>query len=114
MLEHDGVDRPLGGSRIDGRDRGHHLALEAHDVASEQAAVLHERPVAHVGHVVGGEHGVHSGEGASRGDVDAGDAGVADVGVAELGDEHAGERQVGRVPTAARHLVGPVGPHEAW
>ena len=88
-LDDDCVDGLLGDRRGGRRDRGDHLALESHDVAGEQRAVLHERPEANIGNVVGGQHGHHAGHGSRRRDVELGDAGVGDVGVAELGGEHA-------------------------
>ena len=60
-------------SAVDGGDGGDDLALEAHDVAGEQRAVLHERAEAHVGHVVGGQHGEHAGHRPRGRDVELGD-----------------------------------------
>ncbi len=114
VLDDDRVDRLLCDRRSRGCDSSDDLALESHDVAGEQRAVLNERAEAHVGYVVGGQHGHDTWDGPRRRHVELGDASMGDVGVAELGGEHARQREVGGVPAAAGHLVGTVGADEAW
>ena len=113
VLDDDGVHRPLGRGRIDCGDGGDDLAFEPDDVAGEERAVLDEPAVPHIGNIVGGQHGEHTGDLACRGHVQVGDPCAADVRVAELGGQHAGEGEVGGVAAAAGDLVGAVGADEA-
>ncbi len=113
-LDDDRIDGLLGDRRGGRSDRGDDLALESHYFAGEQRAVLHERPEADVGHVVGGQHSHHAWDGAGSRDVELGDACMRNVGIAELGGEHAGQGEVGGVSPTAGHLVGPVGADETW
>ena len=54
VLDDNRVDRSLRGVGVDGCDGGNDLALEAHNVACEQRAILHHRAETHIGYVVGG------------------------------------------------------------
>ena len=63
----DGVQRPAGGVGVVGRHRRHRLAHEAHDVAGEHRLVGRDEPVGGgAGHVVGGDHAGHAGDGQRR------------------------------------------------
>ena len=104
-----GLAGDLGGR---GRDRRDDLALVAHDVAGEERAVLDERAVADVGHVVLGEDAEHAGERPCASGVDRADPRVGVVGVPEARVEHPGHRQVGGVAAEACDLVLAVRPDE--
>ena len=114
VLDLDRVDGALGCGRVDGCYGGDDLAFEAHYVAGEQGAVLHEGAVAHVGYVVGCDHREHPWHGPRRRHIEVGDEGMGDTHIPELGGEHAGEGEVGGVAPAAGDLVGSVGADEAW
>ena len=62
VLDLDQLDRALGDLGRERGDRGDDLALEAHDVAGKQRAVLDEAAVADVRDVVLREHGEDAGE----------------------------------------------------
>lgn len=76
LIDHDDrFDRHLGDFGVLGGDRGDGLAVVAHDVAGEHRLVHVFEPVGRgAGHVLGGDHGVHAGDGERRTDVDRNDA----------------------------------------
>ncbi len=99
----------LGGDlRSQGGDRRDDVALEAHPLLGEQAAILGEVAVEHVRHVLVGDDGEHARHRAGAAGVDRDDAGVRVVGVAELRVELARQVEIGRVAAGAGDLLLPV------
>ena len=104
-----GLGGDLGRQRGDRRDD---VALEAHVVPREQPPVLHEVAVEHVGDVLVGEDGEHTGQRPGAARVDGEDARVRVVRVAKLGVELPRQAQVGGVPAGAGDLLLAVRPQE--
>ena len=113
VVDLDQVDRLLRDLRRDRRDGGHEVALVAHVLLAEQAAVLREVAVQHVRHVLVRRHGQHARQRLGLGCVEPRDAAVGHAGELELRMQHAREGQVGRVAARARDLVWAVCPDEA-
>ena len=105
VVDLDQLDGALGDLGRERGDRRDDLALEAHDVAGKQGAVLDEPAVADIGDVVLREHREHAGEPAGPARVHAQHAGVGVIGIAEAGVQHPRPGQVGRVPAEPRDLV---------
>ena len=89
---------------------GHDVALVAHRVLGEEAAVLGDASVQDVGHVLVRHDGVDAGHRACGGGVDEQDPRMRVVGVAEGRVQLAGEGQVGRVAAGTGDLLLAVGP----
>ena len=70
VLDLDQLDRPRGDLGRHGRDGGDHIGLEADLLLGEQAAVLDQLTVEHVGHVLVREHREHAGQRLGLGCVD--------------------------------------------
>jgi len=74
VVDPDGCGGPTSGVRVIRRHRGYRLAAVPHDVRSEHRLVAHLQAVEGCpGHIFGGEHRCHTGDGERRGDVDGPD-----------------------------------------
>jgi hypothetical protein len=101
----DQIAGALGELRRGGGDGGDDLALEAHVLLREQAAILDVAAVLEIGGVRVGHDREDAGQRLGLGRVDARDASRRNVRVAELAVRHARQLEVGRVATEAGHLV---------
>ncbi len=92
-----------------GRDGRHGIAHEAHGVRAQRMLVLaHGQDPERDGQVLAGEHGLHAGQRAGFGRVDAGDLGVGVRAAQQLAEEHPRQGEVVGELGGARDLRGRV------
>ena len=87
-----------------GDHRGHPVADEAHNLIAEHRLVRDHQAVAVVGHVTGGENGMHARLGQGAGRIHGEESRVRPPGEDQLHVQHAGQRQIPGVSRAAGDL----------
>ncbi len=108
VLHRDKLDRFARDIRIDGGHRRHLVAQAPHLVALEREVVA-QKADAHLGRIVGRDHGAHAGQSLGSRGIDVLDARVRMPGELDLAVQHPRPDQVVDVGSPARGLVGSVG-----